>query len=355
MRYDRRRLLTYSGSLLGWALARRAAAQQPAAPAAASNAEGDAHRGLCAIGSANAFPSTAKAMELMQAGSDPLDAIVAGITIVEDDPNDMSVGYGGLPNEDGIVQLDASVMHGPSHRAGAVAALEDIKNPAQVALAVLKRTDHALLVGAGAKRFALALGFREENLLTEAAREAWLSWKANLNANDDWLDDSQVLHSQGERKVPYTTGTVHCSAVDGAGNLSACTSTSGMSYKLSGRVGDSPIVGAGMYCDNAIGSAGATGRGEAMIENCGAHTIVSAMERGLSPTAACLHLLERVVERTRRPHLLDQNGQPNFQLIVYALRKDGAFGSACLRGSATYAVHDGKTNRILTAPGLLPA
>lgn len=359
MPLDRRTLLTLTGGLAGLSLG--PACRTPGSPASgqeprpATPDEGAAHRGVCAISSANGLPATARAMELLRAGSDAVDAIVAGVSLVEDDPNDMTVGLGGLPNEDGVVQLDASVMHGPSHRAGSVAALEGIRNPVQVALAVLKRTDHVMLVGAGAKRFALALGFREENLLTEAAREAWLAWKANLSPNDDWLDDGQVLHSRGERKIPFTTGTIHCSAVDAQGDLAACTSTSGMSYKLPGRVGDSPIVGAGMYCDNAIGAAGGTGRGEAMIENCGAHTIVSAMERGLSPTEACLHLLERVVARTRRPHLLDARGLPNFQLIVYALRKDGAYGAACLRGQAIFALHDGQENRLLLAPGLLPA
>ena len=198
------------------------------------------------ISSANGIPAVSNAMEMIVAGSDPLDAIVAGINIVEDDPNDHSVGYGGLPNEEGVVELDASCLHGPSHKAGAVAGLRNIKNPSSVALQVLRKTDHVLLVGEGALKFAKSMGFKEQDLLTEHSRQAWLKWKANLDPDDDWLDKDQQIPAstindkQSRAKdlgIPFTTGTIHCSAVDASGNMSACTSTSGLSWKLPGARG----------------------------------------------------------------------------------------------------------------------
>lgn len=302
------------------------------------------------IASGNGLPATALAFDMLGKGADPADAVVQGIALIENDPNDMSVGYGGLPNEDGVVELDASVMHGPTHKAGAVAALRNIKNPAAVALTVLRRTDHVLLVGEGALRFARAHGFQEENLLTEAARQAWLRWKESLSTEDDWLNDEQRDPPKGSKPaasapIPWTTGTVHCAAVDRDGDLAACTSTSGLSYKIPGRVGDSPIVGAGMYCDNAVGAAGATGRGEAVIANCGAFSIVREMEHGAAPVDACLAVLKRIVDRTREKRLLDARGRPAFNVCVYALRKDGAYGSAAIYKGSDFAIHDGRENR----------
>lgn len=326
---------------------------------------GDAHRGVCVVSSGNGLPATGRAMELIAGGTHPLDAIVAGIKIVEDDPNDMSVGYGGLPNEEGIVELDASVMDGTLHRAGSVGALRNIKNPAGVALLVMRRTDHVMLVGEGALKFARAMGFPEEDLLTEAAREAWLRWKANLGHDDDWLNDDEREDRNPDgpgarggagglggrvlpdRPIPFTTGTIHCSAVDGEGRVAACTSTSGLSYKLAGRLGDSPIVGAGMYCDGAVGSAGATGRGEAVMQVCGAFSVVQHLERGLGPTEACLAVLRRIADRTREKRLLDARGRPNFNVSLYAMRKDGAYGAAALWSGAKFTVHDGTENRTL--------
>lgn len=356
---DRRRFLIASGlAAASPALVRPARAGASVAGARSRRQPGhagDEHRGPCVIASGNGLAAVEKAMADMKAGADPVDAIVAGVGIVEADPNDMSVGYGGLPNEEGVVQLDSSVMHGPTHKAGAVAAIENIMHPAQVALLVLKHTDHVMIVGEGAKRFALAHGFKEENLLTDRARQAWLRWKRNLSPNDDWLDDDQTVtggKQQGARAdIPFTYGTIHCSAVDARGDLSGCTTTSGLSWKIPGRVGDSPIVGAGMYTDNEFGSAGATGRGEAVIQSCGAYEAVQAMGRGMTPTEACLHVLERIASRTKRKDLLDDRGRPNFGVTMYAVRKDGAYGSAAItRG--TFAVHDGNEARVLRSTPL---
>lgn len=306
-----------------------------------------------AIASGNGQKATARAYELLKGGADTLDAIVAGVKIVEDDPDDMSVGYGGLPNEDCVVQLDSSCMHGPSHRAGAVACLENIKNPAAVAREVARRTDHCLIVGAGALEFAKKLGFKEENLLTEKARQAWLRWRTRLNRDDDWLDDDELdiplepgqEISFDEHGVPHTYGTIHCSALNAAGDLSGCTTTSGLSWKIPGRVGDSPIIGAGCYTDNEVGSAGATGRGEAVIQVCGAHSVVSRMEAGDTPEEACLHVLKKIADKTKVKRLLNAHGEPNFNVTMYALRKDGMFGSACLRKGGSFAVTNAEGTR----------
>src|ERR1051325_436554 len=197
-----------------------------------------------------------KAFQMITAGSDVLDAVIAGVNIVELDPTDDSVGYGGLPNADGVVQLDASCMHGPTKRAGAVGALENIKTASEVAKLILKYTTHIFLVGEGAKRFALSYGFKEEDLLTDHSREAWLRWRANLSPSDNYLDvpetDHMIVPSQH-------TGTINCDALTPQGDLSTVTTTAGLAFKIPGRVGDSPIIGAGEYCDNDIGAAGSTG------------------------------------------------------------------------------------------------
>jgi len=311
--------------------------------------------GPIAVGSANAFNdahpdsgAAGHAVRLMGEGAVPCEALVRGVGLVEADPSDNSVGYGGLPNEDGVVQLDASVMDGPAHKAGSVAGIENIMHPAAVALTVLRRTDHVLLVGKGAYDFARAHGFPHQDLLTEESRKVWLKWKENLNADDDWLDDDQHIRSAVEPReamaraagVPFTWGTIHCSGMNEAGDLGACTTTSGLSYKIPGRVGDSPIIGAGMFVDNAIGAAGATGRGEAVIQSCGAFQIVQHMGRGDEPAEACRKVLQWIMEHTRQTYLLNERGRPNFGVTLYALRKDGAHGSAIFRGEGKYAVCD---------------
>ena len=240
-----------------------------------------------AISSANGERATAKAMEMINSGSDALDAVIAGVNIIEDDPNDISVGLGGLPNEDGIVELDACCMHGPTHNAGAVASLRNIKNPSKVARLVMERTDHVLIVGESALRFAKAHGFTEEELLTDKARKIWLNWKENLNKDDDWFPPA----GQDNDATESTTGTITCCAVDLAGNISGVTTTSGLSFKIPGRVGDSPIIGAGLYVDNEVGACGSTGRGEENLKNLSCMLAVEFMRSGDSPEEACLHNL----------------------------------------------------------------
>ncbi|MHC4909940.1 MAG: N(4)-(beta-N-acetylglucosaminyl)-L-asparaginase [Planctomycetota bacterium] len=280
----------------------------------------------------------------LAAGTDPVEAVVDGIALVEDDPRNGSSGVGGLPNEHGVVQLDASVMHGPTHKAGAVAAIENIRNPSRVALEVLRRTDHVLLAGDGALQFARAMGFEEENLLTERTRQAWLRWKASRSPTDDWLDPDQEI------PIPHSTGTIHCAAMDAAGNLGACTSTAGKSYKIPGRVGDTPIIGAGLFVDNAVGSAGAIGLGEHVIQAAGAFQAVRNMAEGDDPAQACKRVLRWIADHTTIPRLLNDAGQPAFGVVLYALRRDGACGGASIRGTPSLHVHDGTIRSVPCVP-----
>ena len=233
------------------------------------------------ISSANGIRGVARAYDMItRRNADTLDAIIAGVNIQELDPEDQSVGLGGLPNEEGVVQLDASCMHGPTKRAGSVGALEDIATPSLVAKAVMDHTDHIMLVGAGAKKFALEMGFKEQNLLTEKSRRDWLRWKACLSPADAWLDSTPppstaTIPFDDPLHIKFTTGTINMNAVNTRGDMSSVTTTSGLAWKLPGRVGDSPIIGAGQYCDNSVGAAGSTGRGEANIKVCGAFLIVA--------------------------------------------------------------------------------
>ncbi len=306
-------------------------------------------RPVIAISSGNGQPATAKAFEMINSGSDPLDACVAGVNIVEADPNDMSVGYGGLPNEDGVVQLDAAVMHGPTHQAGAVACIEGIKLPSQVAKLVMQRTDHVLLVGRGATEFAKAHGFVEENLLTEKARQRWLRWKETMSDRDDWLPPAEDPDADSDDQAAARwrerpTGTIHCAAMNTSGDISCVTTTSGLAFKIPGRVGDSPIIGAGLYVDNEVGSCGSTGRGEANLQNQCCSLAVELMRTGMTPEEAGLEILRRVAKHTL-PRLRDENGRPSFGLNFYLLRKDGAHAGVTMRGNARYAVTDAAGTR----------
>ncbi len=342
--FSRRDFLQRMGlAVAALTLGKSSAAADPADFSSSASAQGE---GMIAVASGNGLRATEKAMELLRQGFDPLDAVIAGVNIVEEDPNDTSVGYGGLPNEEGVVELDASVMHGPSHNAGAVASLRNIKTPSKVAKLVMERCDHALLVGEGALKFALAHGFKEENLLTDRAREIWLRWKETLSERDNWFPPGK--DKIAAVLVPYleSYGTINCLARNEKGDLAGVTTTSGLAFKLAGRVGDSPIIGAGLYVDNEIGAAGSTGRGEANILNCGSFAVVQEMGRGASPEEACLRVLEKISAKTKfHPHLLTPEGRPRFGLEFYAVNKKGEYGSASLWSGGRYAVHDGKENR----------
>lgn len=325
------------------------------------------------IASANGLRACTRAMEILKAGGDTLDAVIAGVNLNEEDPEDSSVGYGGLPNEEGVVELDACVMHGPTRRVGAVAALRNIRTPSKVARLVMERTDHVMLVGEGALRFAKAHGFKEELLLTEKARLAWLVWKESLRdrqGHSNWSDgldapakptarlrglfpeaDEATLAWAWEVATHPPTGTINCLALNERGEISGVTTTSGLAWKIPGRVGDSPLAGAGLWVDQDVGAAGSTGRGEENIRVAGAHTIVEAMRRGLSPKEACLEALRRVARNFDD----DASRLARFDLSFYALRKDGEYAGASLWSGAVregkllprrFAVHDGTGSRL---------
>lgn len=317
------------------------------------------------ISSANGLHALGKGMDILAKGGDTLEAVVAAVTVVEDDPNDDSVGYGGLPNEEGEVELDASVMHGPTHRAGAVAAVRRIKNVSRLAKTVMENTNHIMIVGAGARRFAVDEGFEEMNLLTEHSRKIWLAWKAKSSLNwrpgidsPEWKEHLSSLFDGDHRQIAYAerviahppTGTIPCMAVDAKGDISATTTTSGLAWKIPGRVGDSPIIGAGCYVDNEVGAAGSTGKGEENIKICGGHSIIEMMRQGKSPSDACLEALGRVAHNYKN----DKKKLNTFHLYFYAINKDGAHGAASLwrngyeaSKQASYAVHDGTEARLV--------
>jgi N4-(beta-N-acetylglucosaminyl)-L-asparaginase len=334
------------------------------------------------ISSANGLNACKKAMQVIETGGDTLEAVVQGVTLVEDDPNDTSVGYGGLPNEEGVVELDASVMHGPTRRAGAVASVRNIKNVARLAKMVMENTDHVMLAGEGATRFARAWGVPEINMLTERARMAWMAWKQSLRDSGDhnnWVDgldapDAKPVAALLRRHFPEasdeqiawaldmaahpTTGTINCLALNAKGEMSGTTTTSGLAWKIPGRVGDSPIIGAGLYVDQEVGGAGSTGRGEENIRVCGAHTVVENMRHGMDPKAACIDVLKRIAHNFRD----DQKKLRQFDINFYALRKDGVYAGASLwsgrmrRGymaDVQFAVNDGGESRLEKCSWLL--
>jgi N4-(beta-N-acetylglucosaminyl)-L-asparaginase len=266
--------------------------------------------------------------EILSSGGSALDAVEKATNIIEVDPQDTSLGYGGLPNEDGVVQLDASIMDGRTYNAGSVAALENIKNPSSVARLVMERTDHVMLVGEGALEFARSWGFPEEDLLTEKARWHWLRWREERSDRDDW-GPSDHLRGRDEQDAflgvapEFTHGSLNVLAVDAAGDIAGITSTSGLSYKLPGRIGDSPIIGAGLYVDNEVGAAGATGRGEDVIKSCACYYIVMRMREGRSPQEACEDALYMIDAKYAAVGIEYRPGEK-----FVAINRSGEFGCA---------------------------
>jgi N4-(beta-N-acetylglucosaminyl)-L-asparaginase len=247
-------------------------------------------------------------------------------------------------------------MHGPTGRGGCVASLRNIKNPSLVAKTIMERTDHVLLVGEGALRFARAHGFKEEDLLTDESRRAWLHWKENLNNSDDWLPPHNVETkniSSAMKSAFRNHGTINCNALDLRGGLSGCATTSGLAFKIPGRVGDSPILGAGLFLDNSVGAAGSTGRGEANLLACSSVVIVEQMRLGKSPEEACLVACQRIAEQTRMKRLLDDRGRPNFDVKFYAINKRGQYGSAGIWSGGQFAVNTGEKESRLESSAFL--
>lgn len=351
-------------SVLGREVVAQAVGRRPAGPLILDGAAIEP----AVVSSGNGLRATETALEAIHGGLGTLEGVVSGVNRVEEDPSDQTVGYGGFPNAFGVVQLDSQVYHGPTRGAGAVAALEGYVNPSRVALAVMRYTDHVLLVGRGAARFASEMGFEKMDLLTPESRETWLSWRARLSDRDDYLtpeesgetvsdfsdpgggaaiSEAEAIGSLDSYDGIRPMGTIHCSAVDSDGNLSAVTTTSGLFFKIPGRVGDSPLPGCGCYCDNDVGAAGSTGRGEAVIKTVGSHLIVEEMRRGAHPTDACLTALQRIVDWTIESRLLDESGRPNFNVNYYAVNKRGDTGGAAIWSGRQHAVNNREGNRLV--------
>jgi len=300
-----------------------------------------------------------RVFRLLTGGTDVLDALIAGVNIVELDPDENSVGYGGLPNADGVVQLDSCCMHGPKKRAGGVAALEGVRTPSLVAKAVMESTDHHLLVGAGAQAFARNMGFTvEPDLNTPRSRQLWLEWKRRIDP-DHYLDPQKraaegfraglQMVAEGLIDRDHFYGTINCNGLSPAGELAGVTTTSGLAWKIPGRVGDSPILGAGLYVDGDVGAAGSTGRGEANLYGLCSFLIVENMRRGMEPKDAGMDALRRIRANTIEKRLLNSRGQPNFNVTFYILNAKGEHAGVALYAQAAdrYAVcsENGAENR----------
>jgi N4-(beta-N-acetylglucosaminyl)-L-asparaginase len=292
---------------------------------------------------AEGMTCVARAFQLMTAGKDVLDAVVAGVNILELDPEDSSVGYGGLPNAEGVVQLDASVMHGPKRRGGAVACLEGVRTPSLVAKAVMEQTDHVLLVGRDAQKFARQFGFKiEDDLNTENSRRLWLEWKRRTDPDhypnpkdraDAWHRAGLQMVAKGLIDPEHFYGTINCNAVNAKGELAGTTTTSGLAWEIPGRVGDSPILGAGLYVDGEVGAAGSTGRGEANLLSLASFLVVELMRNGQSPKDAGMTALKRVAAQTVEKRLLNSHGRPNFNVNYYILNARGDYAGVALYAS----------------------
>jgi N4-(beta-N-acetylglucosaminyl)-L-asparaginase len=305
-----------------------------------------------------------RTFRLMTSGADVLDAVIAGVNLVELDPLDDSVGYGGLPNADGVVQLDSSCMHGPKKRAGAVAALEGVRTPSLVAKAVLETTDHHLLVGHGAQAFARNMGFKvEDDLNTEHSRRLWLEWKRRTDPShyldpakraEVWRREGLKMVKEGLIREEHFYGTINCDAVNAKGEVCGVTTTSGLAWKIPGRVGDSPILGAGLYVDGAVGAAGSTGRGEANLYNLCSFLIVEEMRRGKSPKDAGMEALRRIKANTVEKRLLNRDGNPAFGINFYVLNARGEHAGVTMYEGAKYAVCTEAGPQTLNCEPLLP-
>jgi N4-(beta-N-acetylglucosaminyl)-L-asparaginase len=319
-----------------------------------------------------------KAWMLMSQGSDVLDALVEGVNIVELDPEDYSVGYGGVPNADGVVQLDSSCMHGPLRRAGGVAALEGVRTPSRVAREVMNKTDNHLLVGKGAQTFARNLGFTiEDDLNTPLSRKLWLEWKQRTDPEHYPTPKAREIASDRVRRDmareglvagSQMYGTINCDGINAKGEICGVTTTSGLFFKIPGRVGDSPILGAGLYVDGAVGAAGSTGRGEANLYNLSSFYIVDCMRRGMHPKDAGMEALKRIKANTIEKRLRKPNGDPNFNVNFYVLNAKGEYAGVALYGedpgdkgwaggktnAVRYAVCDENGPRSIPVEGLLP-
>ena len=358
-------VLTSAAGLV--AAAPRAAAQAPAVvaprsvrPVVVSSSNGHRFRN----GGTRTCVETAFAM--MTEGKDVLDSLIAGVNIVELDPEDTSVGYGGLPNADGVVQLDASCMHGPRKRAGAVACIEGVKTPSLVAQKVMDDTDHHLIVGKDAQAFARSMGFTIENdLNTERSRRSWLEWKRRTDPLH-YLDPNkreaalrqveQQMIAEGYVDEHHFYGTINCNGVNAKGEICGVTTTSGLAWKIPGRVGDSPILGAGLYVDGDVGAAGSTGRGEANLYGLCSFLIVEEMRRGKHPKDAGMEALKRIKANTIEKRLLNARGEPNFNINFYILNARGEYAGTCMYNPSSngrFAVCDEKGARLETSEPLL--
>jgi N4-(beta-N-acetylglucosaminyl)-L-asparaginase len=370
-----RREFVLSGAAAGLAAAAgaQAQAQAPApAPAPAVVTRGRARPVVISSSNGHRYknggPETGveRAFALMAKGTDVLDALIAGVNIVELDPEETSVGYGGLPNAEGVVQLDACCMHGPRKRAGGVACLEGVRTPSLVAQKVMDYTDHHLLVGDDAQRFARSMGFAiEDDLNTERSRNSWLEWKRQSDPLH-YLDPArreaalrQVdrdLIAAGIVDPQHLYGTINCNGVNAAGDICGVTTTSGLAWKIPGRVGDSPILGAGLYVDGAVGAAGSTGRGEANLFSLASFLIVDEMRRGRHPKDAGLEALGRIKANQVEKRLLNARGEPNFNITFYVLNARGDYAGVSLYnpGKLDFAVCDEKGPRLESCDALLP-